>query len=102
QSQYRATLGPRSRHQPEVRGLDSRIWMVARETNSNHGRLRHTDRSRQAIDVERDAFWLNRFRRRLTSPLPCGRAKAAFGRPFLSRTPKLRFGYVASLDAIRV
>jgi 2,4-dienoyl-CoA reductase-like NADH-dependent reductase (Old Yellow Enzyme family) len=51
QSQHRATLGPRSRHQPEVRGLDSRIWMVAREAHSNHRGLRHTDRSRQAADM---------------------------------------------------
>ncbi len=51
QSQHRPALGPRSRHQRKVRGLDSRIWMVAREANANHRRLRHADRDRQAAGV---------------------------------------------------
>ena len=32
----------------QVRGLDARIWLVAREANPNHGRVRHADRGRQA------------------------------------------------------
>jgi hypothetical protein len=33
---------------------------------------------------------------------PCGRGIGRLRRPFLGRTPKRSFGYVASLDAIRV
>ena len=61
QSEYRAALGPRSRHQPQVRGLDARIWLVAREANSDHGRVRDADRGGEtpgsAVEVRPRRPW---------------------------------------------
>jgi 2,4-dienoyl-CoA reductase-like NADH-dependent reductase (Old Yellow Enzyme family) len=41
QSEYRASLGARPRHQRTVRGLVARIWLVAREADQDPGRLCH-------------------------------------------------------------
>jgi 2,4-dienoyl-CoA reductase-like NADH-dependent reductase (Old Yellow Enzyme family) len=44
QPQYRASLGARSRHQCSLRGLDTGVWLVAREAHQDHGRFCDADR----------------------------------------------------------
>ena len=55
QSQFNPNIAQHWAHDlginAQVRGLDSRIWMVAREANPNHRRVRHTDRDRQATSI---------------------------------------------------
>ena len=46
QSQHRASLGARSRHQCSLRGLDTGVWVVAREAHQDHGRFCDADRRR--------------------------------------------------------
>ena len=52
--------------------------------------------------VEQDCFELNRPVHGPVHLSSCGRGIGRHRRPFLKRTPKRSFGYVASTDAIRV
>ena len=52
QSQHRASLGARSRHQCSLRGLDTGVWLVAREADQNDGRLCHANRGGRTSRVK--------------------------------------------------
>ena len=79
---------------PRVRGDDSRRefvgWAKAHLRRAHH------------LGAKADGGHAGVRARRRFHLSPCGRGIGCLRRPFLERTPKRGFGYVASIDAIRV